>query len=105
MRGQPSVNAGSTWGQPAAPYRGCDTALPLVYEVHRVAVLALGVHGRAPQHLEAGAYTRPLLSSTRAVSEIKAHPKRPSTPPDTGKHPPTTPYVHPLSHTKARTLS
>jgi hypothetical protein len=53
---------------------------------------------------EAGAYTRPLLSPTGAVSDTRntLHtlntPKHPLTPPYHGLH---HPYAHPLSHTKS----
>jgi hypothetical protein len=49
---------------------------------------------------EAGAYTRPLFSSTCAVSDTKYTlntPKYPLTPP---KHPLNNPGMHPLSHRK-----
>jgi len=48
----------------------------------------------------AGAYTRPLFSSFRAVSNTQnppTHPKHPLTTPLHGLH---NPYAHPLSHTK-----
>ena len=49
---------------------------------------------------EAGAYTRPLLSSAAAVSDTRkypTHPKHPQTPPSHGLH---NPYPHPLFHSK-----
>jgi len=48
----------------------------------------------------ARAYTRPLLSSTQAVSDTQnhpTHPKHPLTPPEHGLH---NPYALPLSHKK-----
>jgi len=50
--------------------------------------------------LGAGAYTRPLFSSTCAVFDTKYilnTPRNPLTPPT---HPPNNPYMHSLSHRK-----
>ena len=55
--------------------------------------------------VQAGAYTRPHLSSTCAVSDTinhPIHPKHPLTPLQNGLH---NPFAHPLSHTKRSSLS
>ena len=56
------------------------------------------------QH-SAGAYTRPLPSSTRAVSDTKAHPTQPLTTPGTSKTPPEQPLHTPPIPQKALKLS
>jgi len=49
-------------------------------------------------HFKAGAYTRPLFSSTSAVSDTKAHPEQPQYPMPPTEHTRNNPKLHPLSH-------
>ena len=49
--------------------------------------------------VQAGAYTRPLLSSTSADSDTLIHPERPLMPTMTPNQPSNNLHAHPLSHT------
>jgi len=71
-----AVKPGLTWGQPAPPCRvvhpQCVRVLRAVADAPPAGVVHVPATERPPpQHRRAGAYTRPLLSSTSAVSVTK----------------------------------
>jgi hypothetical protein len=99
----------STWncdaGEDAAEglEQAADLAADYQYVSEAQAVAAMAARAEGLDDVVvcvAGAYTRPLLSSTRAVSVTgnhSTHPKHPLTPPEHRLH---KPYVLPRSHTK-----
>jgi len=66
---------------------------------YTVSKAAVGV-GPGAVACEAGAYTRPLLSSTKAIFCHKIHPEHPLIPHDTPYTPSKQPLNAPLSHRK-----
>ena len=100
---------------PLKPLDGCSKCVTMMRQAitdmpyvaasldRRYELRSLWARGKANEllgRLEAGAYTRPLSSSTSAVSDTKYTMNTPSyrrTPP---KHPLNNPKIHPLYHTK-----